>query len=65
MSQADKEGDPATRTRTLAVALGALVAATAFGAAPALAQADGADARQDFLDARMFNNARAFTSTTA
>lgn len=52
------------RKSTLALALGAVIAATAFGAAPVLAQADGDDTRQDLLDARMFNNARAFTSTT-
>jgi len=52
------------RKSTLALALGAVIAATAFGAAPVLAQAEGDDTRQDLLDARMFSNARAFTSTT-
>lgn len=52
------------RKSTLALALGAVIAATAFGAAPALAQGEGDDPRQNTLDARAFNNARAFTSTT-
>lgn len=52
------------RKCTLALALGTVIAATAFGAVPVLAQAEGDDTRQDLLDARMFNNARAFTSTT-
>lgn len=52
------------RKSTLALALGAVIAATAFGASPVLAQADGDDSRQDVLDARQFNNANSFSSTT-
>jgi len=53
------------RTSTLALALGAVIAATALGATPVLAQgADGGDTRQNTLDARMFNNAQSFTATT-
>ncbi len=52
------------RKSTLALALGAVIAATAFGAAPVLAQGDGDDTRQNTLDARMFNNAQSFSATT-
>lgn len=53
------------RKSTLALALGAVIAASAFGAAPVLAQgSDGDDTRQNTLDARMFNNAQSFTATT-
>lgn len=52
------------RKSTLAFALGAVIAATTFGASPVLAEAEGDDTRQDLMDSRAFNNARAFSSTT-
>jgi hypothetical protein len=52
------------RKSTLALALGAVIAATAFNVSPVLAQASGGDTRQDEQEERQLNNARAFTSTT-
>lgn len=52
------------RKTTLAVALGALMAASVVAAAPARAEADGGDSKQDALDSRRFNNMHAYTATT-
>lgn len=52
------------RKSTLALALGAVIAAAPFGTMPVHAQGEGGDTRQDTLEARAFNNARALTSTT-
>jgi hypothetical protein len=52
------------RTTTFALALGAVMAASVFGATPARAEAEGGDPMQNNIDSRFHNNMHGYTATT-